>query len=74
MLATTVALFGHSQGALLSFDAERGTGRRREAEPILKNSAIARPHADPSFTLQIPGRKLRAFSSITETHSGYLFE
>jgi hypothetical protein len=43
-------------------------------EPFLKNPAIPLQLGNAWFTLQKPGRKLRAFSSITETHSGYLFE
>lgn len=46
----------------------------RLPEPILKNFLI--PHVDTflRFTLPSSGRKLRAFSSIAETLSGYLFE
>jgi hypothetical protein len=43
-------------------------------EPFLKNPAFARPTSSYGFTLKTSGRKLRAFSSIAETHSGYLFE
>jgi len=42
-----------------------------ESEPFLNTRHIPRQHLFQPFRC---GRKLRAFSSIAETHSGYLFE
>jgi hypothetical protein len=43
-------------------------------ELFLKIPVIPPANSCNRFTLKKPGRKLRAFSSIAETHSGYLFE
>ncbi|KRP59145.1 hypothetical protein TU79_17150 [Pseudomonas trivialis] len=51
-----------------------GGAGKRFPEPTLKNFRIHHFDTFPRFTLPAPGRKLRAFSSIAETLSGYLFE
>ncbi|AZF42056.1 hypothetical protein C4J87_1896 [Pseudomonas sp. R1-43-08] len=54
-------------------EVEDGSSKR-VPEPILKKFLIHHVETFLRFTLHKSRRKLRAFSSIAETLSGYLFE